>query len=191
MACYTRSARSGTDGSGSSRVAFARDVQGAGTPWTTVRLSLKTTASHAILLRMSKLILIVFLFTASPLTAIAGDPYKWTWEDTALQTVYSGFLVADWSQTLHTARDHITQHNFRTGFTPYYESQDGAQRFIGKYPSKRNVNMYFTTMMIGHAAVSYLLPKPYRTIWQSFYIIYEYDTVQKNRDIGLGVNLHF
>ncbi len=128
---------------------------------------------------MKWVILIILLTIVFPLTVSASDPAKWTWEDTALQTVYSGLLITDWAQTLHIARN--------PGH--YYEKE--SERFIGKHPSKRDVNIHFATNLIGHAAVACLLPKPYRTIWQSIYIIYEYDIVQNNRDIELGVSLHF
>lgn len=138
---------------------------------------------------MKILIIIIFLILVFSTSILAYEPDKWTWEDTALQSIYSGILVADWAQTLHIARDIKTRHNINSGRTPYYESE--SERFIGKYPSKNDVNFYFTTMLIGHAAVSYLLPKPYRTIWQSVYIVYEHDIVQGNRDLGLGLSLHF
>ncbi len=137
--------------------------------------------------------------TALPLTASASDSNKWTWEDTGLQIVFSGILAADWAQTLHIARSaknfyYNPSFNSEAGigyaYAGTYES-GGAERFIGKYPSKRDVNVYFATMLIGHAAVSYLLPKPYRTIWQGSYIIYEYDVVRRNRNLGLGLSLHF
>ena len=111
--------------------------------------------------------------------ASASDLSKWTWEDTALQTVYSGLVAADYAQTLHITRDPVH----------YYEAE--ADRFIGKYPSKRKVNAYFSAMLLGHTAISYLLPKPYRTIWQGAYISYEYNTIQENRSIGLGISLHY
>lgn len=66
-----------------------------------------------------------------------------------------------------------------------------SNKALGKYPSKRDVNIHFARWLIIHPVISYLLPKPYRTIWQSVYIGYEYDVVQNNRRVGLGVNLHF
>lgn len=126
-----------------------------------------------------RIVFVTFLLITIPFTASASDPNKWTWEDTALQTIYSGLLISDWSQTLHISRNPVH----------YYEKK--SDQFIGKYPSKRDVNVHFTTMLLGHAAVSYLLPKPYRTIWQSVYIIYEYDIIQDNRNIGLGINIHY
>ena len=128
---------------------------------------------------MKRILLIVVLLLTLPAIASASDRSKWTWEDTALQAIYSGMIAADYAQTLHIARDPVH----------YYE--DESERFIGKHPSKRDVNAHFATALLGHAAISYLLPKPYRTIWQSVYIICEYNIIQENRNIGLGISLHY
>lgn len=122
----------------------------------------------------------------------AAERTDWTRTDTGLQLAYSAVLIADWSQTLRIARSiKNIRENPTGGVLYYYERNSMTQRSIGKYPAKRNVNVHFATSLLGHAAISYLLPKPYRTIWQSAYIFYEYDIVKKNRDIGLGLSLHF
>ncbi len=130
------------------------------------------------ILCMSKVILIALLLMSLPVTVSAAD--KWTTLDTSLQVAYSGVLITDWVQTLHATRDR--NNHFENGF---------AGNFIGKYPTKRNVNYYFSSILIGNAAISYLLPKPYRTIWQTINIFIEYNVVQSNRRHGIGVKFYF
>lgn len=131
---------------------------------------------------MKPLFLTVYLLMIFASSAAADDRHKWTWEDTGLQTVFAGIWVADWSQTLHIARNP----------TKYYE-RGNTQGFVhlGNHPSIGRINSYFAGYLAWHTFVAYKLSKPYRTIWQGAYIIYDYDKVQKNRSIGIGLSVHF
>ena len=120
---------------------------------------------------------LTILFIVLAVSPVHADNKSWTATDTTLQLTFSTLLIMDWTQTLHIVRNK----------DKYYETNN----MLGEYPSKRDVNRYFFTSLVGHAAVSYLLPKPYRTIWQSVYIIIEYDVIQKNRDLGIGISMHF
>ena len=134
-------------------------------------------------------ILIIVILIAGCGQAWAEDDQKWTSVDTGLQATYTVLHVMDWTQTLRIARDHKTGHNARVGGEPYYEAK--IDNIIGKYPTKEKVDTYFMSTLILHSIISYSLPKPYRTIWQSFWIGVEYNQIQRNRDIGLGISLHF
>ena len=104
---------------------------------------------------------------------------EWTNQDTALQLTYTVAHVMDWNQTLHIARNPDR----------YYEK--GCDAFIGYHPTKRKVNAYFASTLLLHTVIAYTLSKPYRTVWQSVWIGVEYNQIQRNREIGLGVSLHF
>jgi hypothetical protein len=101
----------------------------------------------------------------------------WTTMDTSLEVVYGAFHVMDWSQTLHFVRNPER----------YYERNN----ILGRYPSEGRVNSYFALTLAGHAAVAYVLPKPWRTIWQSIWIGIEANQVNRNRELGVGISLHF
>ena len=116
-------------------------------------------------------------FKPEPAEYKKHDPSAWTWGDTVLQTIYTTFHVMDWSQTLHIARN-------PQKFTE-------ANPILGKHPSEGRVNSYFALTLLGHTGISYLLPKPYRTIWQGTWIYVEYDVVQQNREAGIGISLSF
>jgi hypothetical protein len=105
------------------------------------------------------------------------DVKKWTAMDTSLEITYGAFHVMDWTQTLHLSRNPNGLHELNT--------------IMGRNPSEGRVNSYFAMTLAGHAAVAYMLPKPWRTIWQSVWIGIEYDVVRQNREAGLGISLHF
>jgi hypothetical protein len=119
------------------------------------------------------------LYAPSPQPSPARGEGKSTWTtmDTSLEVVYGAFHVMDWSQTLHFVRNPER----------YYERNN----ILGRYPSEGRVNSYFALTLAGHAAVAYVLPKPWRTIWQSVWIGIEANQVNRNRELGVGISLHF
>lgn len=127
---------------------------------------------------MKTLMLILMLAIATNSWA-NEDAQKWTTLDTGLQLTYTVAHVMDWTQTLHIARNP----------NKYYEKN--ADAYIGKHPTKKKVNAYFAPTFLIDTVISYSLPKPYRTIWQSFRIGMIYSTVQANRHIGIGISLRF
>lgn len=100
---------------------------------------------------------------------------KWTTTDKALEAVFVTATVIDWGQTLYIA-DHPNQF-------------DELNPILGKYPSRARVNIYFPVVLVAHAVISNYLPKPYRTIWQSFSIAVEVPVIGNN--YALGIKLGF
>lgn len=113
----------------------------------------------------------------------AEENRKWTSLDTGLQVTYTFLHITDWSQTLHASR----RRSYRNQPLCYRETNP----VLGDNPSTGRINSYFASTLLLHSAIAYILPKPYRTIWQSFWIGAEYSAVQQNREYGLGVSLHF
>ena len=122
---------------------------------------------------MKTLIVILALFIAT--TASAKD--KWTTKNTILQSTFAAVTVIDWAQTLHAARnpDKFTETN----------------PILGSHPSKGRVNAYFPLYIASHTYIATKIDEPYRTLWQSFYIIWEVDAVNNNRTQGIGFSLSF
>lgn len=117
--------------------------------------------------------LFLSLFLGCSSSARAGD---WSTGDTYRQAVVTGLLLADWGQT----RD-IAQH-------PNRFQEFESRPVLGDTPSVGKVNNYFAVAIIGHAAVSYLLPTDWRAGWQYVVIGVELNTVAHNRSIGLRVS---
>ena len=70
---------------------------------------------------------------------------EWTKHDTDRQAALTALLVADWGQTRWIAKNPS-------------ESLE-KNPLLGSSPSLGRVNAYFATSIIGHAAISYMLPK--------------------------------
>lgn len=96
---------------------------------------------------------------------------EWTGEDTAREVVYLGFHVVDWGQTLDIA-DHPDR---------WHENN----AVLGSHPSRGEVNRYFALTALLHPVVSYLLPRPYREVWQYVTIGVELGATVNNARIGI------
>jgi hypothetical protein len=114
----------------------------------------------------------------SPLPAKGEDENRWTTMDTSLQAVFLTTLAVDRGQTAEVSRHSRSQADTEVGW---------ARSFIGPHPSTGQVNGYFAACALLHTAIAVALPKPYRTIWQSFWIGAEVNTIHNNVSVGIGV----
>jgi hypothetical protein len=131
------------------------------------------------------LVLITALVFIGAFTTYADAPsgeeaFAWTATDTALQAIFIAATAVDWSQTLDISRSYERR-------CPYYERNP----FLGRKPGAGRINTWMSTTILAHTAIAYLLPKPYRTVWQSLWVGLEIGQIHQNRQIGLGVDLHF
>ena len=126
---------------------------------------------------MKKLIilLIIILGLIVPAKSFAWFD-KWTTEDTILQAGFIGLMIIDWGQT-----NWISDHPV---IIEYYGEMNSLKRkiyheesnlILGKHPSKKKIATYFSSCIIGHTAISYILPKLYRNLWQC---------------VGIGIEIH-
>lgn len=109
-----------------------------------------------------KKVLIIFALLSS------GCVSNWTYKDTLLQTLVTGSILYDKGQTerfLKNSDSHETN------------------KFLGKYPSQRKIDNYFTLCVIGNAFISAQLEPANRHIWQGgslmfqgYYINHNYKT---------------
>jgi hypothetical protein len=98
----------------------------------------------------------------------------WTREDTYRQVAVSALLVVDWAQTRW-----IVKHPYQ-----FYE----INHFLGEHPSVGKINNYFAASILGHAAISYILPSDWRKGWQYVWIGVELEYVRRNYHIGVKVD---
>jgi hypothetical protein len=101
---------------------------------------------------------------------------SWSGADSGLQAIASGLIVADWIQSRHMAR------------YPQAFYEDGVARaFIGKHPSPRKVDVYFSACLVGHWWIARTLDRPYRSWWQCVWISAEGFTVKRNWRVGVSL----
>ena len=124
--------------------------------------------------------------SSSALSAVAGagaglvlsaavderDP-GWRWHDTALELVFAGVTTVDMLQTV----------SFRQNGT------HEVNPILGQYPSRLRVVGGIGLAVLGHAAIAYVLPRPWRTIWQTMWLGVEVDAVGHNVSAGIRISL--
>lgn len=125
---------------------------------------------------MKKLIVVAALAFAT--SAKADWPEKWTPTDTAFQLAFVGALTLDLWQTVYIGSPERCP-------TILYEMNP----LLGRCPKPSRTAVYGVTAAAGAFAVAWLLPQPYRRIWQSVWIATEVGMVTRN--FSLGVRLTF
>lgn len=108
------------------------------------------------------------------------DVTAWTAGDMALQAAFLLALAVDRAQTEEFVRHPRPGANEEVGW---------ARHFIGAHPSVGQVNGYNAACAILHTAIAVTLPKPYRTVWQSFWIGVEVNTIDSN--VNAGISMRF
>ena len=108
---------------------------------------------------------------------------KWTTGDTALQAAFLTTLAIDRGQTAYGVHGKPAP-NYHA---KYYQEIGFAQNFIGTRPTIRQVNQYFATCAVLHTGIAAMLPKPYRALWQTFWIGVEVGTIRGNVSAGVSV----
>ena len=118
---------------------------------------------------MKKYLFVLLMLVAG--CARAAD--DWSRTDWNRQLAYTALHIADWTQTRYIAT-HPEQ---------YHE----LNPLLGTHPTLGYVNNYFALGLIGHWAITYMLPAHYRPIWQYGSIAVEGYFVLHNRSIGISM----
>ena len=121
---------------------------------------------------MRRLLALRFIFLSWCISTPSYSADDWSREDVARQTAYTILHVADWAQSRY-----IAAHPDR-----FYETNG----ILGKHPSLGKVNTYFAATLIGHYAITALLPAKYRPVWQYGTITVEAYYVLHNNSLGIG-----
>lgn len=118
-------------------------------------------------------IIAICLILLAPIAAHATD--EWTTADTARQAAVTTLLIVDWAQTRTFIKDPVKY--------PGRESNP----ILGPHPSVGRATSYAALCILGHGAISALLPANLRAGWQYVWIAVEADTVLHNRSAGIKI----
>lgn len=113
---------------------------------------------------------ILILLMLSP----AVKASEWTTQNTQFEIAYLAIHLADWGQTL----DIVDR--------PYDYNE--SNHYLGKHPSRGDVNRYFLLVGAGHYLVSNFLDNEYRLAWQQTTFVVQLSMVLRNASIGLNVS---
>jgi hypothetical protein len=117
---------------------------------------------------MKRIIMILIMLMVAS-SCFAFDP--WTTQDTVLQSAFTALTCIDLWQT----------------YTFLYIDKDGAETnpFMGEHPSKQRFFIIGGGGIVLHSAISYIIPKPYRAIWQFIFIADEIYFIHHNYQFGV------
>ncbi|MEK6748520.1 MAG: hypothetical protein AABY83_04860 [Pseudomonadota bacterium] len=120
---------------------------------------------------------LVLMISLSATVMFSRPALAWTGSDSAFEAAYLLTHVADWGQTRDIA--------VRCESGRYFETN----LVMGRCPNIASVNTYFVSTALLHMGASYLLPAPYRRIFQTGTIGMQIGYINNNANIGL--NLRF
>ena len=66
----------------------------------------------------------------------------------------------------------------------YYEKN----KILGKHPSEAHVVAYFVARGIAHYHLTHIVPAKYRNYFHGYNVIYNYNTVKDNHNLGIRIN---
>lgn len=112
------------------------------------------------------LVLALLLFSNGAIAQMTGT-------EIAKEAAFASLVLVDYRQTLDIKN--------RPGL---YEQNP----VIGKHPSDARLRNFCLGTVVGHLAVSYFLPRPYKAYWQNITIVIETGFVSQNARLGLSVN---
>jgi hypothetical protein len=124
--------------------------------------------------------LLMLFASATHAEGLQLDP--WTSGDTHRQAAVTALLVVDWAQTRWVVNYNKSRD---CGYDEPCITHRETNGFLGAHPSMTKVNRYFTASIIGHAAISYVLPKDWREAWQYIWIGIEVDVIKQNHSVGV------
>lgn len=159
---------------------------------------------------MKKIILVVVLVMmmgssgfANPLQFMWGQDDQWLWQDTLIQGIFTSLMLIDWRQThdviteketVYQSGDVVDQNGTVIGSWHYkYERYKYNEKnpILGEHPSKKKLAFYMSSMIIGHNLIAYILPRPYREIWQAAGIGIEITSIANNYSAGVRITSKF
>ena len=124
---------------------------------------------------MRKILLLLFLLCSNANALDLEKYYKedLTEVDKANIVVFNVLQGIDMLQTLEIANN-----------DNYYEKN----KILGKHPSESQVITYFIARGLAHYHVTKMIPQKYRNIWHGYNIVYNYDVIRDNHQLGIRID---
>lgn len=124
---------------------------------------------------MKKIILIIFLAITH---AHAFDLEKY-YQEPLSENDKKGIIAFNVLQTIDMLQTLEIANN-----DAYYEKNP----ILGKHPNEFHVVSYFVARGVAHYHATKMIPQKYRTIWHTYNIVYNYDVIKDNHEIGIRIN---
>jgi hypothetical protein len=99
---------------------------------------------------------------------------EWNRQDIVFEATYLALHVVDWGQTLDIVERKDEYHERNV--------------FLGKHPTRADVNKYFAATALLHIGIAHLLDRPARNYFQIGTIALEAVVINNNFQIGLKLN---
>lgn len=124
---------------------------------------------------MIKKIIIMLLLCTSANAIDLTKYYKEDLTDTDKKAIlaFNTLQFVDMLQTLEIANNDA-----------YYEKN----KIMGKHPSEAQVVTYFVARGLAHYHVTKMIPKKYRGIWHTYNIVYNYNVIKDNHELGIRID---
>ena len=126
---------------------------------------------------LEKFNFILIILIGVTLAGCSTHASNWKEWDTEKRTVFAASniaLVADWSTTINITKRYDEN---------YYETNP----ILGKHPSEAHVVAYFIARGIAHYHLTNIVPAKYRNFFHGYNIIYNYNTVKDNHELGIRI----
>lgn len=108
----------------------------------------------------------------------------WTREDTYRQIALTSLLVIDWAQSRWAIKKNEETNYCAFGSHPCTLYQEDNP-LLGQHPSIGKLNNLVGASIVGHAAITYILPRGWREGWQYVWIGVEAGAVYNNHSLGI------
>jgi len=124
---------------------------------------------------MKKILILLFLFCSNANAIDLKKYYKedLTEVDKANIVLFNVLQTIDMLQTLEIVNN-----------DDYYETN----KVLGKHPSEAHVIAYFVFRGFAHYHATNIIPQKYRNYFHGYNIIYNYNTVKDNHNLGIRIN---
>ena len=124
---------------------------------------------------MRKILLILFLLCSNANALDLGKYYKEDLSELDQKSIiiFNTLQFVDMLQTLEIANNDA-----------YYEKN----KIMGKHPSEAQVITYFIARGFAHYHATKMIPLKYRNIWHTYHMVYNYDMIRNNHNIGIRID---
>ena len=116
----------------------------------------------------------ILLALALGVSCSASTP--WTTRDTCLETACAAGITCEWAQMCSNASNGLVT----CGIDAH---------ILDANPPRRRINAYFIGWELAHPVISWVLPRPWRNVWQGATIAFEIAVHQHNA--AVGCRIHF